>query len=153
MLSPILTSKDLAHEPVFRHYIGKLESGRFDSNNPNMKTLIDHVIRYDLGCPVASSYTGIGADLTNGFIQFIVDNPVQFHNLNVFLVELMDRFEQRERPCINIRSKSLPAQFVTDTDKQYITVMFRSPKFRDRTHAKVWWETLAKHVQSYTTLH
>lgn len=153
MLSPILTSKHLAHEPVFAYFMDKFESGRFGTNNPHMKTLMDYVVNRQLGVPVASSYSGIGEDLTNGFIQFIVDNPVQFHDLNIFLVELMDSFEQRERPCINIRSKTLPREFVTDDDKQYITVMFRSPKFRNRQHAKEWWETLGKHVQSYTTLH
>lgn len=151
MLSPILTSKHMAHEPVYRHFTDKLDNGRFDRLHPDMQVLVDHVTSARLGCPVASSFSGIGADITNGFVQFIVDNPVQFHDLNIFLVEIMDRFEQRQRPCINIRSKSLPKELTTDTDKQFITVMFRSPKFHDRKHANAWWTKLSDIVQSYSS--
>jgi hypothetical protein len=141
----------MAHEPVYRHFLDKLDTGRFSSLHKDVQTLVDFVLDERLGCPVASSYSGIGADITNGFVQFIVDNPVQFHDLTIALVEIMDRFEQRERPCINVRSKSLPREFVTPRDQQFITIMFRTPKLRDRKHAEAWWAKLAGHVQSYSS--
>lgn len=150
MLSPILTSKHIDHEPVYSHFYQKVATGRFDNVHKDMQSLILHVVDKRLGCPVATSFSGIGAEITNGFVQFIVDNPVQFHDLNIFLVEIMDMFDQKERPCINIRSKTLPKEFTNADDKQFITVMFRSPKFRNRVHVNEWWATLAKNVQSYS---
>lgn len=150
MLSPILTSKHQSHEPIYRHFVDKVADGRFESVHKEIQVLITDVVQRGLGCPIASSFMGIGSDITNGFVQFIVDSPVQFHDLNTYLVEIMDKFDYRDRPCINIRSKSLPTEFVTDEDKQFITVMFRTPKLYNRARAVEWWSTLAKHVQSYS---
>lgn len=150
-MGTILEPKHLAFEAVYEHYHAKVENGRFAANKAYVQILLNHVLDRNLGCPVASSYTGIGGDITNGFVQFIVDNPYMFTELNCWLVNVMDRFTQCDRPSINIRSKTLPKEFITDNDKQYITVMLRTPKFRDMKHANSWWEKLALIVQSYSS--
>lgn len=151
MFSPIVSPKHLSHEPIFNHFVGKYEDDRFKNTSQDVKDLMEYVVNKDLGCPVAASYSGIGSDVSNGFVQFICDNPFQFLELNTYLVEIMDMFPQKDRPCINIRSKSLPPELETDYDKQFITVMFRTPKFRNRDHARQWWGSLSHNVQSYSS--
>lgn len=150
-MSGTMHPKHFVFDEVYEHYLDKVDNGRFTKNPEDMRIFMDHVMNSILGCPVASSFTGIGADITNGFVQFVVDNPYKFTELNCMLVDIMDRFASGDRPTINIRSKTLPKEFISEQYKQFIVVAFRSPPFKDRKHAEHWWAKLAKIVQSYSS--
>lgn len=143
--------KHFVFDEVYTHYLDKIDNGRFTNNPENMRIFMDCVMNRNLGCPVASSFTGIGADITNGFVQFIVDNPYKFTDLNCWLVEVMDHFASGDRPTINVRSKTLPKEFISEQYSQFIVVAFRTPPLRDRKHAEQWWAKLARIVQSYSS--
>lgn len=150
-MSNIMEPKHLAFNEVYKHYLDKIDNGRFSGNSIEIKTLIDFVLNRQLGCPIASSYTGIGADITNGFVQFVVNSPVRFSELSCLLIDIQNHFSDGSRPTVTIRTKSLPTQFKTVNYNQHMVIMFRTPKLRNRDHACLWWGKLAQIVQSYSS--
>lgn len=150
-MTATMEPKHIAFTDVYKHYLDKVDNGRFSGNPPEIRTLIDYVMNHSLGCPIASSYTGIGSQITNGFVQFVVNNPVRFSELSCWLVDVLNHFNDGERPVVTIRTKNIPKEYATPQYNQHIVVMFRTPKFRDRRHANQWWTKLEKIVQSYSS--
>ncbi len=145
-MSHITTCKQVEHEHVFNHFAGRQEEGRFDRTNPDILTFINHVWNRNLGSVAALSHCGIGESVTNGFVQFITDDPIMQHDLSVFLTQVRDALPREDQPSIEIRSKTLPHEFKGDKVTHFMTVMMRSPRFKSRNEGNRWWERLATHV-------
>ena len=68
-MGTILEPKHIAFDAVYDHFSDKVDNGRFSANRESVLVVINHVLDHKLGCPVASSYTGIGGSITSGFIS------------------------------------------------------------------------------------
>ena len=143
--------KHMSFDVVYDHFMDKVDNGRFTNNPDDIRMFMDHVMNSNLGCPVASSFTGIGASITRGFVQFVVDNPYKFTELNCMLVDITNQFVGIDRPTVDIRSKTLPKEFISEQYSQFIVVVFRTPLLTDRKHAERWWAKLSTIVQSYSS--
>lgn len=140
---------DVAQEPIYEYYVERQDSGQFDRYNADMQTFINYLWNRNLGVTVAMSHSGIGADVTNGFIQLICDNPIMQLRLQAVLTELRDQLPRDDQPTIEIRSKSVPRVDKPEWSEDithYITVMLRTPRFRTKTQANEWWSKLAECV-------
>lgn len=145
-----INCKHVAHEALYDHFAKKQDDGRWDKYNKDMLTFVNYLWNRNLGSVVAMSHSGIGEDVSNGFIQFICDHPVMMNDLISELSTVRDITSRASQPTIEIRSKSLPRDVEIPGMQSHITVMFRSPRFRSRTEASIWWATLADKVsQSY----
>ena len=147
-----INCKNIAHEALYDHFEKKQDEGRWDKYNADMLTFVNYLWNRQMGSVVAMSHSGIGEDVSNGFIQFICDHPVMLNNLISELSTVRDITPRTVQPTIEIRSKSLPRDVDIPGIHSHITVMFRTPRFRTRTEASGWWSTLAgKVTQSYET--
>jgi hypothetical protein len=150
--SVAVNCKNLSHEALYDHFATKQDGGRWDKYNTDMLTFVNYIWNRNLGSVVAMSHSGIGEDVSNGFIQFICDNPFMMNDLLSELSTVRDITSRASQPTIEIRSKSLPREIEISGKISHITVMFRSPRFRNRAEASVWWKALAAKVtQSYET--
>lgn len=137
-------------EPIYFYYLERQDKGQFDRYNPDMQTFANHIWNKRLGVAVAMSHSGIGADITNGFMQFICNDPMMQTRLIVKLTEIRDSFPRDSQPVIEIRSKSVPT--VKDPEwyddiGAFITIMFRTPRFNSKAQANDWWASLARLVR------
>lgn len=138
------------HEAIYGYFVDRQENGQFDRYNPDMQSFINRVWNKNLGVVAAMSHSGIGSDLTNGFVQFVTDNPSMMVRLQAWLSDVRDAMPRKDQPTIEIRSKTVPKNVLpTDTTNpftHYLTVMLRSPRFHSKDQANTWWSNL---VQSY----
>lgn len=144
--SVTLNCKNIQHEPVFEYFTKKQDEGRWDRYNADMLTFINYIWNRNMGSVVAMSHCGIGEDVTNGFVQFICDHPVMLNELISELSTVRDITSRASQPTIEIRSKSLPRDLEVKDKHSYVTVMFRTPRFRSRNEASKWWSELAEKV-------
>lgn len=136
-------------EPIYGYFTDRQDGGHFDRYPPDLQTFANHIWNKNLGVAVAMSHSGIGEDVTNGFIQFICNDPMMQVRLLSYLTDVRDSFKRNDQPSIEIRSKSVPNvknPVWYDGVTHYITVMFRTPRFRSKSHANQWWSMLAIHV-------
>lgn len=143
-----LTPRDPAHEAIYYHFVERQDNGQFDRYNPDMQSFVNRVWNKNLGTVAAMSHSGIGGDVTNGFVQFVTNDPIMFMKLIEFLTEVRDVLPRSDQPSIEIRSKTTPNGIeLGDSDAtHYLTVMMRSPRFKNKNDANRWWAQL---VQSY----
>ncbi|ABY63251.1 hypothetical protein ST201phi2-1p428 [Pseudomonas phage 201phi2-1] len=132
------------HEKVYNHFVDRQENGQFDRYNADMQSFINRVWNKNLGVVAAMSHSGIGADVSNGFVQFVADNPSMMVRLIGWLTEVRDALPKLQQPTVEIRSKTTPNHI--DDATHYLTVMFRTPRFKTKDDANTWWSKL---VQSY----
>lgn len=140
-----IDSSNIKHEVIYDHFAERQDKGQFDKYNKDMLTFINRIWNANMGVVTAMSHSGIGADVTNGFIQFVCDDPMQFHKLVCSLTQLRDCIPRNEQPTVEIRSKSIPREMTVDGFDNYVTAMFRTPKFKNLAHANRWWTALANH--------
>lgn len=143
-----LNPKHIQHENVYDHFAERQGDGHFDRYNPDMQSFVNRVWNKQLGVVAAMSHSGIGGDVTNGFVQFVANNPVMFLNLIAWLSDVRDALPRAAQPSIEIRSKTIPKGVYAGPDghTHYLTVMLRSPRFKNKADANRWWGLL---VQSY----
>ena len=147
-----LNCKNVTHEAIYDHFAKKQDEGRWDKYNADMLTFVNYLWNRQMGSVVAMSHSGIGEDVSNGFIQFICDHPAMLNDLISELSTVRDITPRLVQPTIEIRSKSLPREIDIPGKHSHIVVMFRTPRFRTRSEASGWWATLASKVtQSYET--
>ncbi len=143
-LNPI----QVEHENIYGYFVDRQENGHFDRYSPDMQSFINRVWNNNLGTVAAMSHSGIGGDVTNGFVQFVTDNPTMMVKLISWLNDIREALPRKSQPVIEIRGKSIPNGVDPGNNggTHYLTVMFRSPRFRSKDHANQWWSDL---VQSY----
>lgn len=143
-----LTPKHIAHENIYEHFAERQGNGHFDRYNADMQSFINRVWNKNLGVVAAMSHSGIGADLANGFVQFVANSPTMFLDLIEWLNEVKESLPRKDQPVIEIRGKSIPkaAEKGADESTHHLTVMFRTPRFFSKDQANGWWSNL---VQSY----
>lgn len=143
-----LNPKHLEHEHVYGHFADRQENGHFDRYNPDMQSFINRVWNQNLGVVAAMSHSGIGGDVSNGFVQFVANDPSMFLGLIAWLTDVRDVLPRVDQPSIEVRSKTVPHGFPKDVvdATHHLTVMFRSPRFKSKSDANRWWTNL---VQSY----
>lgn len=143
-----LNPKHPAHENVYGHFAGRQENGHFDRYNPDMQSFINRVWNRNLGVVAAMSHSGIGGDVTNGFVQFVANDPQMFLNLVAWLSDVRDALPRADQPSIEVRSKTIPNGIYGGPEESthHLTVMMRSPRFKNKADANRWWGVL---VQSY----
>jgi len=132
------------HEKVYNHFVDRQENGQFDRYNTDMQSFINRVWNKNMGVVAAMSHSGIGADVSNGFVQFVTDNPSMMVRLIAWLSDVRDRLPRKDQPTVEIRSKTTPTGITVGT--HYLTVMFRTPRFKSKEDGNQWWSKL---VQSY----
>lgn len=144
----VLTPINIEHEAIYGHFVDRQDSGHFDRYNPDMQSFINRAWNKNLGVVAAMSHSGIGADVSNGFVQFVADNPSMMVRLISWLSEVRDKMSKSNQPTIEIRSKSIPKGVYAGSNDatHYLTVMFRTPRFKTKSEANRWWGSLA---QSY----
>lgn len=144
-----------AQEPLYLYFVERQENGQFDRYNDDMQTFINRIWNRDLGVTVAMSQSGIGASVTNGFVQFLCDGPVMQTRLINYLTEVRESFTRDDQPVIEVRTKSVPRNVNGDWSKDithYITIMFRTPRFRNLNVAKEWWGKLTNNLHTHPKL-
>lgn len=145
-MTKIVNASMPAQDNLYLYFVDRQDNGQFDRYNLDMQTFINHIWNKNLGVTVAMSHSGIGSDTTNGFIQFICDNPMMQLRLLARLTELRDAMPRAEQPVIEIRSKSTPSVKNPEWPEDithYITVMLRTPRFRNKSEASAWWAKFA----------